>query len=203
LPCSAPARFFGERALLGNEPRTASVRARTPLRVLVMGKNVFTQFSGALAPFRDALAQALNRRSVDVWKDQPEVYQLLKETPIKELMEPVPQPLLKPTATLREVGRAFVAHGNEFFYVSADGQTLDGVITITDLLRGRSTGATGETVASEFMTKQPIKSLPIVELKENRKLVGCLRARRLMAFLLKDGATGPEKPQSVPEVMSH
>src|SRR5207244_9283848 len=91
-----PGSFFGERALLSNEPRVADVRARTAVEVLVMGKNVFTQVSGALAPLRDALAQALNRRAVDVWKGQPQVHQLLKQTPLKELMEPVPQPLLKP-----------------------------------------------------------------------------------------------------------
>src|SRR2546428_5456561 len=103
-----------------------------------MGKNVFTQVSGALAPLRDALAQALNRRAVDVWKGQPQVHQLLKQTPLKELMEPVPQPLLKPGATLLEVSHQFVEYANEFFYVSSDGQTLDGVVTITDLLRGRA-----------------------------------------------------------------
>ena len=35
--------------LLGNRPRVMSIRARTPVEVLVMGKNVFTQISGALA----------------------------------------------------------------------------------------------------------------------------------------------------------
>ena len=38
--------FFGERALLGNRTRVMSIRARTPVEVLVMGKNVFTQVSG-------------------------------------------------------------------------------------------------------------------------------------------------------------
>jgi NADH dehydrogenase len=204
--------FFGERALLGNRPRVMSVRARTPVEVLVMGKNVFTQISGSLAPLRDALAQTLNRRAVDVWKNRPEVYELLKQTPLKALMEPVPQPLLKPTATMREVGQAFVEHCNEFFYVSSDGQTLEGVVTITDLLRGRENTADGDgsTPVSEFMTRNPVtvatddngavaattireyrlKSLPVVETKESRKLAGCLRVRRLMAFVMKEAPDG-------------
>ena len=62
-------------------------------------------------------------------------------------MEPVPQPLLKPTATLREVGQAFVDHTNEFFYVSDDGQTLEGVVTITDLIRARDATQDGRTAA--------------------------------------------------------
>ena len=200
--------FFGERALLGNRPRVMSVRARTAVEVLVMGKNVFTQMSGALAPLREALAQTLNRRAVDVWKDRPQVYELLQRTTVRDLMEAVPQPLLTPATTLREVGQVFVEHGNEFIYVSTDGQTLEGVVTITDLLRGQSNGAARTTPVSEFMTKNPVtiaaddtcalaatalreyrlKSLPVVEDKSGRKLQGCLRIRKLMAFALKETA---------------
>jgi len=200
-----PGSFFGEKALLSDEPRVASVRARTAVEVLVLGKNVFTQISGALAPLRDALSQTLNRRALDIWKDRPEAHALLEGTLIKELMEPVPEPLLKPETTLREVAQAFVKDGQEFFYVSTDGQTLEGVITITDLIRGRSAGAGFSTAAIEFMTKSPVslacddtcaaavaaireyrlKSLPIVESKETRKLAGCLRVRRLMGYVFK------------------
>ena len=198
--------FFGERALLGNRARVMSVRARTPVEVLVMGKNVFTQVSGALAPLRDALAQTLNRRVVDIWKNRPEVYELLKSTPVRQLMEPVPQPLLKPTTTMNEAGHAFVENAQEFFYVSADGQNIDGVITITDLYRGQPGSMGRDTPATEFMTKNPVvvsvdddcsvaamaireyrlKSLPVVDAKNSRKLVGCIRVRRLMAFVMKE-----------------
>jgi NADH dehydrogenase len=205
-----PGSFFGERALLGNRPRVMDVRARTPVEVLVMGKNVFTQISGALTPLRDALAQTLNRRSLDVWKENPQAHELLKGNKVGDLMEPVPQPLLKPDATLRELGLAFVRDGNEFFYVSADGQTVDGVVTITDVLRARSTGAAGGTRVGEFMTRNPVtiaadddcatasatlreyrlKTLPVVDTKDSRKLAGCLRFRRLMAFVLKETEQG-------------
>jgi NADH dehydrogenase len=204
----AAGSFFGERALIGNRPRAMSVRARTPVEVLVMGKNLFTQFSAALAPLRDALAQTLNRRAVDAWKDRPQAYELLKCTRLKDLMEPLPQPLLQPNMPMREVGRAFVEHSNEFFYISSDGQTLEGVVTITDLLRGGTNAhdGSGSLPVSEFMTRNPVvvtldddcalaattmreyrlKSLPVVERKDSRKLVGCLRIRRLMAFVFKE-----------------
>jgi len=209
-----PGSFFGERALVGNRPRVMSVRARTPVEVLVMGKNVFTQMSGALAPLREALAQTLNRRAVDVWKDRPEVFELLKRTPLQTLIEPVPQPLLSPATPLREVSRAFVEHGAEFFYVSTDGVTVEGVVTITDLLRGRTGGDPGgdgpALVLGDVMTRNPVvllaeddcavaatvfrehrlKSLPVVEQKNSRKLVGCLRVRRLMAYVLKEQGQG-------------
>jgi len=204
--------FFGERALMSNRTaRVMSVRARTPVEVLVMGKNLFTQMSGALAPLRDALAQALNRRSVDVWKNRPEVHDLLHRTPLETLMEPPPQPFLAPTATLREVGRAFTEHGHEFFYVSGDGQTLEGVVTITDLLRGSAGGGSGDIPLSEFMTKNPVtlspgdtcavassaireyrlKHLPVVEHKDNLKILGCIRVRKLMAFVFEQTAKTP------------
>jgi hypothetical protein len=71
-------------------------------------------------------------------QNHSQVYELLKNTRIHSLLEPVPQPLLNPDNTLREVSQAFIEQGNEFFCVSANGQTLDGVVTITDLVRGGS-----------------------------------------------------------------
>src|SRR4051812_1713824 len=82
-----PGSFFGERALLDNEPRIASARARTAINLTVMGQNVFTQISKSLAPLRNALAQRLIRRAVDVWKNQPHIYALLRATPVKALMD--------------------------------------------------------------------------------------------------------------------
>lgn len=198
--------FFGERALMNNRPRVMSIRARTPVEVLVMGKNVFTQMSGALEPLRNALANTLNRRMVDFWKDRPQVYELLKRTPVKQLMEPAPQPLLRPDTPLRQVSQAFVQHQQEFFFVSEDGRTLDGVITITDLVRSREKTLSSQATAADVMTRNPVtvtldddctvaasaireyrlKSLPVVRGKEDRVLAGCLRVRRLMAYVLKE-----------------
>ena len=218
-----PGSFFGEKALLNDEPRVASVRARTVVDVLVMGKNVFTQISGALAPLRDALARTLNRRALDVWKDQPQAHELLHHTALHAAMEPVPQPLLAPTATLRQVGQAFIEDSQEFFYVSSDGQTLQGVVTMTDLIRAQSTGASGETPVTEFMAKNPValaaddncavaaaalreyrlKSLPVVERKENRRLVGCIRARRLLALVSPTLEPMPEPAGCKPHGADH
>jgi NADH dehydrogenase len=207
-----PGSFFGEKALMSNEPRVASVRARTPVQVVVMGKNIFSQVSTALGPLRDALARALNRRGVDVWKGQPQAHDLLANTLLKEVLEPIPQPLFRGTATLRELSHAFVDQGSEVFYVCGEGNTLEGVITMTDLFRARDAGATADTPASEFMSKNPValaledncavaaeamreyrlKSLPIVGV--NRKLVGYISVRRLMGFVFKQIGT-PGSPQ--------
>jgi CBS domain-containing protein len=137
---------------------------------------------------------------------QPQVLALLRRTRLRDLMDPVPQPLLSPNNTLGDISKAVVTYGNEFFYVSSDGTALEGVVTMTDLLRGHSTGAAASTAVTEFMTRNPValaadddcalasaamreyrlKSLPVVDRKDSRKLVGCLRLRTLMAFIFKE-----------------
>jgi NADH:ubiquinone reductase (H+-translocating) len=58
-----PGSLFGERSMLNHAPRLTSVRARTPVKLVVLGTNVFTQCSPSLACLRDALAQTLNSRA--------------------------------------------------------------------------------------------------------------------------------------------
>ncbi len=200
--------FFGERALLNRGPRRLSVRARTDVDVLVLGKNVFTQISGALAPLRDALAQTLNRRAIDAWQDAPQALEALKETPVSRVMESAPEPVLSPDTPLREVARAFGTHSNEFFFIGDQAGMLSGIVTITDLIRARNRGANPHTPARDFMSPNPLtlavddtcataasvmsenrlKTLPVVQEKGSRKLAGCLRARRLLAFIFERAA---------------
>ena len=151
-----PGSFFGEKALLNDEPVAYSVRARTAVKVLVMGRNVFTQISGTLAPLRDAIAETLNRRSIDFRKLHPEAHDALKGVAIRELMESVPSPLFKPTSTLAEIGRAFAEHNHELFYVCGEEQSLEGVVTMTDWMRALSRGATAETPVTVLMVCHPI-----------------------------------------------
>lgn len=200
-----PGAFFGEQALLRNEPLTYSVRARTNTKVLVMGRNVFTQISSTLGPLRDAVAETLNRRSVDRWTLHPEAFELLKSAKIHELMDTVPQPLFNGTATLDEVGRAFAEHNHELFYVCGEGQVLEGVVTLTDWMRAVSRGAGPNTPVADLMARHPVtvsieddgaiaatvvrehrlKHLPVVNRRRNGKLVGCIRTRRLMAHVFR------------------
>lgn len=61
-----PGNFFGEMTLIQDVPRNASVRARTAVEVVVMGREVFSQVSGSLAPLRELLGQAVTRRSEEL-----------------------------------------------------------------------------------------------------------------------------------------
>jgi len=197
--------FFGEQALLSQQPRTASVRARTPVEVVVMGRNVFTTISASLAPLRQALTQALTRRSTKFWTQRPDALRVLRELRLEDFIEPAPTPLLDPKVTLIEVMRVFARHNPDFFYVSADGISLDGVITLTDLLKAQGQGLPADAPASSFMSKNPVaiaqtdsavvaasafrenglKYLPVIADQQSRRMVGFIRARKLMASVMQ------------------
>ena len=202
--------FFGENSLLNNEPRTASVRARTTVEVVMMGRNVFTTVSQSLAPLKLAIAQALTRRSSKFWKQRPQALATLQRFTLAEFIEPAPQPLLKPTDTLLQVTRVFAESTPDFFFISGDGIRLEGIVTITDLLRAQAQGSPPETPAEQIMTKTPIailetdtpriaaaafrenglKYLPVVADQASRRIVGFVRARKLMARVLQEIGTG-------------
>jgi len=197
--------FFGEQALITNQPRAASVRARTPVEVVVMGRNVFTTISKSLAPLRAALTAAITRRSGAAWQERPAVLAALRDFKLTEFIEPAPTPLLKPTDTLYEVTHQFARHPSDFFFVSPDGARLDGMITLTDLLRAQSKGVKPETPLADFMMKDPtvlaatdsalvaasafqehgFKTIPVVTDKTSRRIVGVVRVRKLIAKVLE------------------
>ncbi|MCH8039830.1 MAG: hypothetical protein IH977_05720 [Nitrospinae bacterium] len=50
------------RKRLSRDQWNASVRARTPVEVVVMGRNVFSQLSRSLTPLRNILIDTVTRR---------------------------------------------------------------------------------------------------------------------------------------------
>jgi NADH dehydrogenase len=210
-----PGNFFGEQALLNNRPRSASARARTGAEVVVMGRNIFTTISKSLSPLQAALTSAVTRRSSGFWQERPQVLAALRSFALSDFIDPAPQPVLKPTDTLSEVTRLFAANPSDFFYVSAEGGRLDGMITITDLLRAQGGGLPGTTPLGQFMAREPAviaatedcaaaaaafrefgyKSLPVVADRQSRRIVGTMRARKLMARVLtQTGSSTPATP---------
>ncbi len=201
-----PGSFFGEQALLNNAPRNASPRARTKVEVVVMGRNVFSQISKALIPLRDALAQTLNRRSNDVWSRNQRAREVLEQTEVRSLMESAPLPFLAGETTLREVARAFVDTHHDFLLVCDAEGLLEGIVTMTDLVRAHGAGGGSVQCARDFMVRSPyvvcpedssataesvlrehqLKSLPVVASPSDRRVVGCLRIRRLIAHVMQD-----------------
>ena len=211
--------FFGEQALINNRPRSASVRARTPAEIVVMGRNVFTTISKSLAPLNAALTAAITRRSGALWQERPAVLAALRGLDLREFIEPAPEPFLKPTDTSFVVSHHFAGSSAEFFYVSGDGRRLDGLITLTDLLRAQNNGVTPDMPLAKFMVRDPVaiartdttliaasafrehgfKTLPVVADQRSREIVGVIRVRRLIARVLEivpppTGQTAPPVP---------
>jgi NADH:ubiquinone reductase (H+-translocating) len=198
--------FFGEQALIdNNRPRSASIRARTTVEVVVMGRNVFTSISKTLAPLRSALMATIARRMPNVWQERPRVRAALRDFKLADFIEPAPKPLLRPTETLFEVTRRFGESDEQFFFVSTDGDRLEGLVTLTDLLRAQAVGTSPETPLGDFMIRNPAvikttdtcliaasafrehghKLLPVVYDKEGRSIAGVIRARKLIARIMQ------------------
>jgi len=197
--------FFGEQALINNQPRTASVRARSVVEVVVMGRHVFTTISKSLAPLRAALTAAITRRSGAFWQERPRAVATLRALALADFIEPAPQPSLAPTTPLREVTRHFAESTNDVFFVAGAGDRLEGIVTLTDLLRVQGTGAAPETPVAQFMVAAPAailatdtallaasafrehgyKSMPVLADAATRRIVGLVRARKLIARLLQ------------------
>ncbi len=202
-----PGSFFGEQALIDNtnRPRSASVRARSTVEVVVMGRNVFTSISKSLAPLRSALMATIARRMPNVWQERPRVRAALRDFKLADFIDPAPQPILRPTETLFAVTKRFGESDEQFFFVSTDGDRLEGLVTLTDLLRAQATGITAETPLGDFMIKNPVvitatdtcliaaaafrehghKLLPVVHDRDSRSIAGVIRARKLITRIMQ------------------
>jgi len=212
--------FFGETALLGNQPRSASVRARTTAEIVIMGRHVFSHIAQSLAPLKQALLAAITRRSPSSWQERPRVRATLRELQLADFIEPAPQPVLNPAVTLLEMTRLFGENDAPFFLVSSDGERLEGLVTLTDLLRAHAANLAPETPLADFMVKNPAviattdtclvaasafrehghKYLPVVHDRDSRRIAGYVRARKLIARIMQ--VVGPPNTQTVPPMNS-
>jgi NADH dehydrogenase len=202
--------FFGEIALIDDKPRLASVRARTPVEVLVMGKGAFSQLSGALTAFHNLLAQALrwrrprwDPRLLQAWQD-------LERQPLSVFIEAVPARRLSPDSTLEEAIHLFDEHDVEFACVVDHAGILQGVVTRTELFEAFAQGKGSATKVHDFMLTQPVvvtpdqtssmvgelmnkhdvDALPVVENKEIPRLIGVIRSERMLRYLMSLSTTG-------------
>jgi len=135
-----PGSFFGEKALLSKRTSRRGRASAHGSGCSGYGQETCSpRSSAALAPLRDAPGTSPQTGApVDLWKDPaPKRASCSKR---KFLCDPhganPPAFAKKPTATsLRRSVAPLSSLANEFFLCpSNDGQTLDGVITITDLL---------------------------------------------------------------------
>lgn len=206
-----PGEFFGEIALLDGTLRIGSVRARTEVEVLVMGKEVFSQISGALTPFRNLVAQALRWRRPRLNPRLTQAWGVLERRPLSTFMEAVPEHRLAPDDTFEDAVRLFDEHGLEFLCVLDQDGRLQGVITRNELFEAFAQGKTAATKVRDFMKADPVVVtpnepslmggdemnrhdldwLPVVEDKGSRRLVGVIRSERMLRHLVSHLTGGP------------
>ncbi|MGE3976242.1 MAG: FAD-dependent oxidoreductase [Nitrospira sp.] len=200
-----PGEFFGEIALLDGNVRIGSARARTTVEVLVMGKEVFSQISGALTPFRNLVAQALRWRRPRLNPRLTQAWTLLERRPLSTFMEAVPEHRLALDDTFEDAVRLFEQHHVEFLCVLDRDGHLQGVIMRNELFEAFAQGKTAATNVPDFMRADPIVVtpdetslmvgdvmnkhdldwLPVVESKEGRRLIGVVRSEKMLRWLLE------------------
>jgi NADH dehydrogenase len=199
-----PGEFFGEVALLDNQPRTVSAKARTAVDALVMGKDVFSRISGSLAPFRLLLAQAARWKRAKLNPRIHQAWQAIQEEPLSAFVEAVPVHRLSPQDTYEDAVGLFDREAMEYICVVDEEERLLGIVGRTELFgpfeKGTGPATKVEAVMSrnpivaasdqspltvaELMHKHDIDWMPVVADKESRRLIGVIRSERMLRSLV-------------------
>lgn len=206
LAVLGPGDFFGEGALVDSRARNASVRARTNLEVVVLGRNVFTQISSALTPLRDAVADAVKRRT-NVWKHLPIAHEILEAIPLSSIVEALPAEPFTGSDSLQMAVSHINKNKLDFCCVIDEDERLIGILSRSDLFRAIEMAiadAKQEITVRDIMVPEPIsitanesaslaiatmrehglKKLPVVESKESQKVIGYVRIENLLDMLM-------------------
>lgn len=199
-----PGDFFGEMALIDDRPHSASIRAREPLEVVVMGRKIFTQISNSLSSLHNVIADSVKRRSTaSLWQRLPVAREILESQPLSSFLNSLHK-YLSPESTLEEAVRLFNEDGFEFCCVVDVNNCLKGILTRTDLLRAFEVELRPDTKVRDFMVANPLavtandnsllaaatmrdhglKWLPVVDDQESRRVVGYVRAEKMLYGIL-------------------
>lgn len=200
-----PGEFFGEIALLDGTFRIGSVRARTAVEVLVMGKEVFSQISRALTPFRHLVAQALRWRRPRLNQHLSHAWTALECRPLRAFMEATPAHHLSAENTFEDTVRMFDLLAVEYLSVLDEKGQLEGIVTRNELFEAFAQERRPSTLVREFMRADPIAVtpddtsltagdlmnrhdldwLPVVQSPEDRRLLGIIRSEKMLRWLVE------------------
>jgi len=206
--------FFGEGALLGNRPHETSVRARTAVRLGQVGSALFSQIVGSFAPFRQLLANAVTHRSGDFWRRLPLAKSLLDGEPLASFVDPPPAERLSKETSLVDAikvlnesatGELLILDDKQHLWGTLDRNDLYQIIAriaviptntrgdirrckLSELLPGNPVYVAQEDsilVASSTMLDHGISWMPVVQSKNDLRLVGLLRGERIGARMIQ------------------
>jgi NADH dehydrogenase len=217
-----PGEYFGEAALLGSAPRSASVRAETPLDVLILGRGPFAELTRHLQVLRTDLERSVrrNRASDDLLKLAAE-HPDLNSLHVGQVMHPAA--VLPVTATLGEALRLVEGGVAQAWPVVDAAGHLMGICTRTDFaqaLQGMKPARTplaevmrcpvvsvreGDTLAAalQLLLREPVKQVVVVADADPRHPVGLVSVLDLLKVLaveapVRDG----QVPGGVPSAAS-
>ena len=217
--------FFGEAVLSAGRHET-STRARTVVRVRQIGSTLFSEVSSAFSPFRDVLSKAIIRRSGGFWSRLPLAKSLLAEEPLASVLDPLPPGSLGKEATFGKAitalsesptGQLVVLDEKQRLWATLDRDDLYHVFAriallpldtradlgqrrLDDLLLGNPLCVSlqdSPLVASATMLEHGVSWLPVIQSKEDRRPVGCVRAAKIGSRLVqKVGTVGAGRARS-------
>lgn len=199
-----PGEFFGEMALLDNQPRGVTARARTEVDVLVMGKDVFSRISGSLAPFRLLLAQGVRWKHAKLNPRIHQAWEAIQQHPLSMFIEAVPTHRLAPHDTYEDAVGVFDQYAVEYVCVLDQHERLQGVVTRSELFGAFEQGQGPATTVEDFMLNNPmmvtpdqspmtvaelmhkhdVDWLPVVENWDSRRVIGVIRSERMLRHLV-------------------
>jgi NADH:ubiquinone reductase (H+-translocating) len=201
--------FFGESSLMDSSSRNHSVRARSELVCMVLGRNVFTQISSALAPVRDAIAKASLKRK-GMWHNVPDVREILEAITIEDMMEPLTMEPMAIDSCVEDVIKRMNKSGSDLCCIIDGEEMLAGIITRSDLVRALEHAQLADpdvdlpvtdlmvinpismaineplTVALSKMRDRDLKQLPIVDNAKHRRPIGRVRIEKIVEYVLAE-----------------
>ncbi len=206
--------FFGEAALMGNPVHDSSVRARSAVRLLQLGSELFAQLAGASQPFRDLLSKAVTQRSGDSWRRLPLGKVLLSGERLETFLDSLPAKMLTVDTTFGEAvialnesvsGEMLILDAQKRLWGRLDRDELFDVIAriamgpmekrgdiprrkLSEVLIANPlyiTASDSILMATTTMLDHKISWLPVVHSKDDLRPIGCLRAEKIASRVVE------------------
>ena len=205
--------FFGEGAILGNRPHETSIRARSAVRLRLIGSALFSQIAGSFTPLRDLLVKSVTR-SGDFWRRLPVSSAILEGESIASFLDPLPAQLLTKETTFADAVNALNDSATGTLLILDEKQRLWGTLDRGDLYQivariavtsAETRGGIGHLKLSDLLSPNPIyvaledsalvasatmldhgiSWLPVVKSKDDPRPVGLLRGDKISKRLLE------------------
>lgn len=195
--------FFGESALLGNRPQDTDIRARSAVRVLQIGSELFSQLAEASQAFRELLSNAMTRRSGDFWRRLPLAKALLAGEALESFLDPLPARSLTTETSLADAvvalnqspsGELLILDANQRLWGTLDREDLYDLVAriavipaekqadvtrrkLSELLPGNPLSITTQDsiqAATATLLDHAVSWLPVIHSKDEPRPVGIL-----------------------------